>query len=107
MTPEKNKRKELLRFIDQKTFDPVLHLPLETYSGADRKHFQSVRKLMLEEKRKLHAYSSPIDIKEIFLNTLHTDCVLGRDDKQDLYGQWSTLTEVKDRFEILCRKLKI
>ncbi|HLY71889.1 MAG TPA: hypothetical protein VKR53_19280 [Puia sp.] len=107
MLAEKNKRKELLQFIDQKTFDPILHLPVETYSGADRKNFESVRKEVLQEKRKLHACKSAGEIKETFLHRVNENPVQGRDHRQDIFGQLSMLPEVKARFMVLCRKLEI
>src|ERR1700691_5534661 len=102
MLAKKNRRRALLRFIDQKTFDPILHLPVETYTGADRKNFESIKKQILDEKRKAHACKSAGEIKETFLNRVNTNPVQGRNERQDLFGQLSTLPEVKDRFVVLC-----
>jgi hypothetical protein len=107
MPAEKNKRKELLNFIDQQTFDPILHLPVETYLGADRKNFETVRKLILEEKRKFHGYKSAGEIKETFLNMASINPVQGRDGRQDIFGQLSALPELKDKFLVLCNELEI
>jgi|SRR5579884_1542963 len=63
---------ELLRFLDQHVFDPILHAAPDGYSDADRKKLQDVQDRTRSEKDRFHHYHSAQDIIDNYKDDLHS-----------------------------------
>jgi hypothetical protein len=65
-----------------------------------------VRKKAQEDKRKFHAYHTPLEIKENFLNLAPTDGMKNTDsDGLGYLSHLSNLPEIKEEFITLCKNL--
>jgi hypothetical protein len=61
---------ELLRFLDHRVFNPILHASPDRYSQADRKKLQDVQDRTKSEKDRFHHYGSAADIIQNFRSDL-------------------------------------
>jgi hypothetical protein len=65
-------KQELLRFLDQHVFDPILHASPDKYSEADRKKLKDVQDRTRSEKERFRTYSSARDIVDNYKSDLHS-----------------------------------
>ncbi|WP_423147824.1 hypothetical protein [Rubrolithibacter danxiaensis] len=107
MTAEKDKRKELISFIDKKAFDVILHTSPDKFKGNDRENFEEILKKTENEKKKFHdVYKSAEEVKENFLDNTHSKPAQKLNKELEHLGL-PTLPQIKDEFVELCRKLDI
>jgi hypothetical protein len=57
-----NARKQLLDFLDQNVFDPVLGLEEEYFVGRDKEKFREAKAETMREKEKYHNYETAHEI---------------------------------------------
>ncbi|MDA8387233.1 MAG: hypothetical protein M0Z58_01050 [Nitrospiraceae bacterium] len=107
---EGKKREQLIEFLDEKLFDPILRASPDDYESQDsRKKLHDVKKHIEKEKlrfRDRDAYPAAADIKKSILLDLQskTGEKMGHDlDQLDL----PRLTGIKDEFLKLCDALKV
>jgi hypothetical protein len=101
------KCRTLLDFIDGKAFDVVLDLPAQTYIGKDKEIFMSICREVQAEKEKLHAYRSPVAIRERFLNDVCPETIRENADIRFDFHCLSSFPEIRKEFISLCEHLKI
>jgi hypothetical protein len=101
------KCRTLLNFIDRKTFDAVLGLPPQTYTGKDKEIFISIRETVRSEKEKLHACKDPSVIKEVFLQNVCSETIKENEDDHFDFHCLSSLSEIRKEFISLCDLLQV
>jgi hypothetical protein len=101
------KCRTLLDFIDGKTFDAVLGLPPQTYTGKDKDTFISIRTAVQAEKEKIHACKNPAQIKEIFLNDVCPETIKENATVQFDFHCLSSFPEIRKEFILLCDHLQV
>jgi hypothetical protein len=65
-------KQELLRFLDQRVFDPIIKATPDHYSEADRQKLNDVQDRTRSEKDRFHHYSSANDIVDNYKSDLHS-----------------------------------
>ncbi|HBR21345.1 MAG TPA: hypothetical protein DD713_02050 [Nitrospiraceae bacterium] len=107
MRPDDRKREELLKFLNQKVFDPILRALPEDYKSEDlKKKLNDVKRRTESEKHIFHEFQTAEQVKKNYLADLDfrtarkTDYELGE-------LKLPSLPQVKDEFLRLCEKLKV
>lgn len=65
-------KQELLRFLNQKVFDPILKASPDRYSKGDQKQLKDVQDRTRSEKDRFHGYSSAKEIVDNYKSDLHS-----------------------------------
>ena len=65
-------KSELLRFLDERVFDPILKASPDRYREADQKKLQDVQDRTRSEKDRFHHYGSARDIIDNYKSDLHS-----------------------------------
>jgi hypothetical protein len=107
MRNRSEKCKKLLSFIDGKTFDAVLFLPPQTYTGKDKETFISIRKAVQAEKEKIHACKDPAEIKQMFLTNVCPDTIKDNASTEFDFHCLSSFSEIRREFISLCLQLEV
>lgn len=68
-----NAKKKLIKFLDQKAFDPVLRARAERYPENKRTMLKNVQRSTKSERARYHRYSSAQKIVDMFRNDLHSE----------------------------------
>jgi hypothetical protein len=63
---------ELLKFLDDHVFNPILKASPDKYSEADKKKLQDVQDRTKSEKDRFHHYGSAKDIVDNYKSDLHS-----------------------------------
>lgn len=107
MGPDDRKREELLKFLNQKVFDPILRALPEDYKSEDlKKKLNDVKKRTESEKHIFHELQTAEQVKKNYLDDL--DFRTARKTDYELNElKLPSLTKVKDEFLRLCEKLKV
>jgi hypothetical protein len=63
---------ELLKFLDDKVFDPILKAKPDRYSDADKRKLQDVQDRTKSEKERFHHYGSAKEIIDNYKSDLHS-----------------------------------
>jgi hypothetical protein len=108
MATEGEKKRQLIAFLDEKAFDPVLNTLPKKFSSDDlRRKFHDVRKSTLSEKKRFHErYNSAKDIKESYLADLDSRTARRKYDELEELGLPS-LPRFRDEFLQLCDTLGV
>jgi hypothetical protein len=107
MTAEKNKREELLEFIDKNAFDVILKTKTERFEGKDKENFEGILKKTENEKKKFHNdYKTPEEVKQNFLQNVRSEAAEKVNKDLEKFGL-PTLPQLKDEFMELCKKLEV
>lgn len=98
----------LVKFLDEKAFDPVLRKNKDDYSSdADKEKFEDVKRATEKEKQRFHEnYSSAEEVKENFLRDLSSDPAKAIHEKEHELNL-PTLPELKEEFLQLCEELNV
>lgn len=90
-------KQELLHFLDQHVFDPILKASPNRYSETDRERLKDVQDRTKSEKERFHHYSSATEIFANYKSDLHSPT--GRRVNSELEKlKLPTLPSVKDAF---------
>jgi hypothetical protein len=65
-------KKELLRFLDGRVFNPILKTSPDHYGEADRRKLKDVQDRTRSEKERFHHYSSAREIVDNYKSDLHS-----------------------------------
>lgn len=65
-------KSELLKFLDERVFNPILKASPDRYSEADRKKLQDVQDRTRSERDRFHHYGSARDIIDNYKSDLHS-----------------------------------
>jgi hypothetical protein len=107
MGPDDRKREELLKFLNQKVFDPILRALPEDYKSEDlKKKLNDVKKRNESEKHIFHELQTAEQVKKNYLADLDFRTARKTDYELDEL-KLPSLTKVKDEFLRLCEKLKV
>jgi len=107
MGPDDKKREELLKFLNQKVFDPILRALPEDYKSEDlKKKLNDVKKRTESEKHIFHELQTAEQVKKNYLADLDFRTARKTDYELDEL-KLPSLTKVKDEFLRLCEKLKV
>jgi hypothetical protein len=107
MGPDDRKREELLKFLNQKVFDPILRALPEDYKSEDlKKKLDDVKKRTESEKHIFHELQTAEQVKKNYLADLDFRTARKTDYELDEL-KLPSLTKVKDEFLRLCEKLKV
>jgi len=106
MKSEKDKRDELLNFIDKKAFNVILKTSPDKFKGKDKEDFDEILKKTKDEKKKFQGYKTANEVKENFLSNTHS-IPAQKLDKELEHLKLPTLPQIKDEFEELCKKLDV
>lgn len=105
--PDDRKREELLKFLNQKVFDPILHALPEDYKSDDlKKKLHDVKRRTESEKHIFHEYQTAKQVKKNYLANLDFRTARKTDYELDEL-KLPSLTKVKDEFLRLCENLKV
>lgn len=107
MGPDDREREELLKFLNQKVFDPILRALPEDYKSEDlKKKLNDVKKRTESEKHIFHELQTAEQVKKNYLADLDFRTARKTDYELDEL-KLPSLTKVKDEFLRLCEKLKV
>ena len=104
---EKEKRRKLIDFIDDKVFNPVLNAKGDEYSKETQKMLEEVQEKTRNEMKKFHNnYHSAKEVKEEYLSNTYSQAAK-KVNKILKELKLPTLPEYKDEFNKLCNELDI
>jgi hypothetical protein len=90
-------KQELLHFLDQHVFNPILHASPKEYSEADQKKLKDVQDRTQSEKERFRTYKSADEVIENFKRDLHSSTAK-RVNRELEHLKLPTLPSVKDDF---------
>jgi hypothetical protein len=101
------KREELLKFLDQKVFDPILQALPEDYKSEDLiRKLHNIKGRTESEKRQYHQFQTAEEVKRTYLSDLEFRKARKIDYELDEL-KLPSLSDVKDEFLGLCEKLRV
>ena len=107
MGPDDRKREELLKFLNQKVFDPILRALPEDYESEDLKRkLQNVKRRTKSEKHLFHELQAAEEVKKNYLSDLDFRTDRKTDHELDEL-KLPSLPRVKDEFLRLCEELRV
>jgi len=107
MGPDDRKREELLKFLNQKVFDPILQALPEDYKSEDlKKKLNDVKRRTESEKHLFHEFQTAEEVKKNYLADLDFRTARKTDHELDEL-KLPSLPKVKDEFLRLCEKLRV
>jgi hypothetical protein len=89
---------ELVRFLDERVFNPILHASAERYSGKEREALQYVQDRTKSEKDRYHHYSSADEVVRMYKDDLHSENAREVNRKLHELGL-PRLADVREEFE--------
>ena len=107
MTADQNAREKLVRFLDEKAFEPILRAGPERYSGPDRQRLEHAKRATERTRQRYHDhYMSAEEVRERFRDDLSSSAAQRVQREIENLGP-PTLHDVEDDFEDLCRDLGV
>lgn len=91
-------KEELVRFLDEHVFDPVLKASEERYSGKERDDLKFVQDRTRTEKERYHGYGSADEVKRMYKDDLNSEAARKVNDKLKELGL-PRLADLRDQFE--------
>jgi|tagenome__1003787_1003787.scaffolds.fasta_scaffold20561995_2 hypothetical protein len=103
----KDKREELLKFIDKNAFDPILKASPNKLSEKDKGKLEDIQRKTENEKKQFHEeYKTPEEVKKNYLSDVRSKAA-AKVNKELEHLNLPTLPELKDQFMELCKKLDV
>jgi len=103
----KDKREELLQFIDKNAFDPVLKASRDKLSEKDKGKLEDIQRKTENEKKQFHDdYKTADAVKKNYLSDVRSKAA-AKVNKELEHLHLPTLPEKKDEFMALCKKLGV
>lgn len=90
-------KQELLKFLDQRVFDPILHASPDKYEGSAQKKLKDVQDRTASEKDRFHRYSNAKEVVDNYKSDLHSSTAK-RVNRELENLKLPTLPSVKDEF---------
>ena len=107
MPAKKDKREELLKFIDKNAFDPILKTSPKNLSDKDREMLEDVQRKTENEKKQFHTeYKTVQEVKKNYLSDVRSKAAV-KVNKELKHLGLPTLPDFKDEFMNLCNKLEV
>ena len=103
----KDKRKELLDFIDKNAFDPILKAKSHKLSEEDKHKLEDIQRKTENEKKQFHEeYRTADEVKKNYLSDVRSKAA-AKVNKELEHLNLPTLPGLKDKFMELCKKLDV
>ena len=107
MRSDDRKIEELLKFLNQKVFDPILRALPEDYESHDlKKKLNNVKRRTESEKHIFHEHQTAEEVKKNYLADLDFRTARKTDYELDEL-KLPSLPKVKDEFLRLCENLRV
>jgi hypothetical protein len=107
MATKKDKREELLKYIDKNAFDPILKASPKKLADKDRKKLEDIQRKTQNEKDQFHKeYRTAEEVKKNYLRDVHSKAAAKVNMELEHLGL-PTLPQLKDDFMELCKKLEV
>ena len=90
-------KQELIHFLDQRVFNPILHASANRYSDADQTKLKDVQDRTRSEQQRFHKYANASEVVENFKRDLHSEAAK-RVNSELQHLKLPTLPSVKDEF---------
>ncbi len=104
---EPDARQELLRFLDERAFNPILHAPPADLSEADRYQLEELKGLTRQARRRYHLkYRSALEIRRRFLEDLSSRTAAKVHERLGRLGLPNP-PDLKVEFVALCHRLAV
>jgi hypothetical protein len=102
---EEQKRERLVKFLDQKAFDPILSKSADKYRGHEKEIFEILKKSTESEKRRFHDnYHTAKDVRDNYLSDLNSRTAQKKNRELEELGL-PRLPQFRDEFMDLCERL--
>ena len=107
MASDEEKREELVEFLDEKAFDPILSRSASDYpEGHKREIFENVRRSTEKEKKRFHHdYPTARDVKRNYLSDLGSHVAKKNSELEEL--GLPRMNQFRDEFMKLCDQLGV
>ena len=103
---QEDARRELLRFLDERAFDPVLRARPEDYPESKRPELAEAQRATRSERERFHSYRGVDEIYRMFHDDLSSDAALQIHRKlRDL--DLPTIADIRIEFERKARALGV
>lgn len=107
MAGDKEKREKLVRFLDEKAFNPILRKSADDFSGEGKRKFEDVKRSTESEKNRFHEdYKSAKEVKDNYLSDLSSSAAKKKNSELEELGL-PRLPEFKEEFLNLCNDLGV
>lgn len=107
MNKEDRIKKELLDFLNRKSFDPILNTNENHFKDdVSKEKFRDVKKSTESEKTRFSQYETPKDIKSNYLQDLHSKAAKKINQELQELGL-PQLPQFREEFLNLCNKLGV
>jgi hypothetical protein len=107
MPVKKDKREELLKFIDKNAFDRILKASPIGLSEKDKERLEDIQRKTQNEKEQFHKeYKTAEEVKKNYLSDVHSKAAAKVNKELEQLGL-PTLPQFKDEFMELCKKLEV
>jgi hypothetical protein len=102
MAADQNARERLVRFLDQKAFDPILRASPDRFSKSDRDKLEHVKGATERTKQRYHDdYTSAQEVRDRFRDDLSSSAARQVQRELAQLGL-PTLHDIESEFEHLC-----
>jgi hypothetical protein len=88
----------LVRFLDERVFDPILRASPDKYSGKEQDDLKYVQDRTRSEKERYHGYGSADQVVQMYKDDLHSENAKPVNERLKKLGL-PRLEDVKDEFE--------
>ncbi len=107
MDQDQKKREQLIAFLDQKAFDPILSRSEGEFADRYRHKFRDVYRSTENEKRRFHEnYTTATEVKQNYLSDLNSRTAQKKNAELRELGL-PQLPQFRNEFMDLCKKLGI
>ncbi len=108
MASDKEKREKLVRFLDQKAFNPILKKKeSDFHSDNEKSKFKDIKRSTENEKKRFHDnYNTAGEVKDNYLSDLSSETAK-RKNRELKQLNLPRLPDFKDEFMKLCDKLEV
>lgn len=91
-------KEELISFLDQHVFDPILNAPEAKYTGKLRDDLKYVKDRTRSEKERYHNYGTADEVLRMYKDDLHSENAKPVNEKLKELGL-PRLIDVREKFE--------
>lgn len=108
MASDKEKREKLVKFLDEKAFDPILNKSASDFpEGHKREMFMDVKRSTENEKKRFHDdYPTAEDVKNNYLSDLSSQVAQKKNSELEELGL-PRMYQFHDEFMKLCDQLGV
>jgi hypothetical protein len=107
MAADQNAREKLIRFLDERAFDPILRASPDRYSGSDRDMLTHLKGATERTKQRYHHdYTDAEEVRDRFRDDLNSSAAQRVQGELERLGL-PTLRDVERDFEDLCQDLGV